>query len=228
MSSNNDLIQRTEEEQKRSIQIYDSFRDELLKRQLSNTENYDKSILTLSSAGLAISLTFLNSVIPLDNAEYIWLVIASWVSFLFSVLLSLVAYLVSNAAISKQLDIAEDYYVNKLPSAFNKANWLSSLNTWLNYSVGILFGVAISAVVVFVTLNINQEDIDMPDKVKTSNSQPALDSAIIPTMQRVPTEGISINSAQIPTMQSAPGTIPQEPQTSPPAQSQSQQAESGK
>ncbi len=95
MSSNNDLIQRTDEEQKRSIELYDKFRDDLLKRQLSNTENYDKSILTLSSAGLAISLTFLKTVVPLENAEYIWLVQFSWVFFLLSILLSLVAYFIS-------------------------------------------------------------------------------------------------------------------------------------
>lgn len=81
MSSNNDKIQRNDEEQKRSIEIYDSFRDEFLKRQLSNTESYDKSILTLSSAGLAISLTFLESVVPMETASHLWLMKMSWVFF---------------------------------------------------------------------------------------------------------------------------------------------------
>lgn len=227
MSRNNDLIQRTECEQKRSIEIYDSFRDELLKRQLSNTENYDKSILTLSSAGLAISLTFLNSVVQIEHAMHLWLVTTSWICFLLSIILSLVAYLVSNAAVTKQLSIAEDYYVNKLQSAFNKKNWLSLLNNWLNYFVGLLFSAATIAVVVFVILNVSLVGEKMTDKkVDTSNHQVLRESATIPTMQRVLTEGVSINSAQIPTMQAAPGGSSQQPPASQPVQSQSQQSDS--
>jgi hypothetical protein len=36
--------------------LHDSLRDELLKRQLSNSENLDRAILMLSSAGLGLSL----------------------------------------------------------------------------------------------------------------------------------------------------------------------------
>ncbi|RUO34294.1 hypothetical protein [Aliidiomarina sanyensis] len=228
MSSNNKIL-RSDEEQKRSIEIYDSFRDELLKRQLSNTENYDKSILMLSSAGLAISLTFFESVVPMETASRLWLMKMSWVFFLLSILLSLVAYLVSNAAITKQLSIAEDYYVNKLQSAFNKRNWLSALNNWLNYSVGVLFAAATVAVVIFVISNINPEGAEMSDKkVETSDLQPSVESATIPIMQRVQTDGISINSAQVPTMQAAPGATSQQPSTSQPTQSQPQQSDAKK
>lgn len=40
---------KTENEQKRSVKTYDSFRDELLKRQLSNNENHDKPIVPMSA-----------------------------------------------------------------------------------------------------------------------------------------------------------------------------------
>ena len=227
MSSDNDLIQRTDEEQKRAIEIYDSFRDELLKRQLSNTENYDKSILTLSSAGLAISLTFLKTIVPIESAEYLWLMKTAWVSFLFSIICSLFAYLISNAAISKQMSIAEDYYVNKKPSAFNQRNWLSIVNNYLNYAVGVLFVVAISAVVLFVILNLQQEGSMMSDQQDNkSELQPMFESATIPSMQRVPTEQLTINSAQIPTMQAAPGATSSAQQTTQSSQSQPQQPES--
>jgi hypothetical protein len=224
MSTGSDLIQRTDEEQKRAIAIYDSFRDELLKRQLSNTENYDKSILTLSSAGLAISLVFLKSIVPMEKAECLFLMKTSWVFFLLTILVSLVAYLISNAAITKQLSISEDYYVNRMQSAFNKKNWLSLLNNWLNYCVGVLFGIAIIAVVAFVTLNLKNEDIDMTDKkTETTTTHAVLDSATIPTMQRVSTEGVIKKSAQIPTMQAAPGSTSEQSQST---TSQSQQTSS--
>ena len=219
--TNDNLIERSDEEQRQSTGIYNSFRDELLKRQLSNTENYDKSILTLSSAGLAISLTFINSIVPLKHASHIWLMKCSWIFFLLSILISLMAYLVSNAAISKQLSIAEDYYINRLQSAFNKKNWLSSLNNWLNVSVGILFSAAIIAVVSFVVLNLNSEGGKMSEKEKNSVGQISNESATIPTMQRVPTNKLfSTNSAQIPKMQAAPGVVSQQQTTTLPTQPQ--------
>ncbi|ELL3760451.1 hypothetical protein ACJLUZ_002144 [Vibrio cholerae] len=228
MSSDNDLIERTDSEQKRAIEIYDSFRDELLKRQLSNTENYDKSILTLSSSGLAISLTFLDALVPIEQAAHLWLMKTSWWCFLFSIICSLLAYLVSNAAISKQMSIAEDYYVNKSQSAFNKCHWLSKLNNHLNYAVGLLFVLAISSVVLFVTLNLRQEEIIMS---KQENNQferkLARESATVPPMQRVSTSEPSINSAQIPTMQAAPGATSSNQQASPSNQTQPQQPKIG-
>ncbi len=226
MSTNSSLIVRTDEEQKRSIEIYDSFRDELLKRQLSNTENYDKSILTLSSAGLAISLTFLKFVVPVEQAQSIYLVQISWISFLLAIIISLVAYLTSNAAITQQLSIAEDYYVKKLASAFNKKNWLSIINNWLNYVVGLLFAAAITSVVLFVITNIKSQDLTMSDKeTKIIRNVATQDSATIPTMQRVPVQGdLATNSAQIPTMQAAPGGTSQ----SQPSQATSSAAKSSK
>ena len=227
MSTSNDLIARTDDEQKRSIEIYDSFRDELLKRQLSNTENYDKSILTLSSAGLAISLTFLKFVVPIEQAQSVFLVKISWACFLLSIIISLAAYLISNAAITQQLKIAEDYYVNKLASAFNKKNWLSTVNNWLNYATGLLFAAAIITVVLFVITNLKSQGETMTDKkVSNSNLVVSQESATIPTMQRVPVEGdLAINSAQIPTMQAAPGSASQS-QSSQSAESQSQDSKS--
>ena len=70
-NTDEEIVFRTEEEQKRSTEIFDSFRDELYKRQLSNSEAYDKAILSLSSAGLAISLSFIKFIVPLEQAKYI-------------------------------------------------------------------------------------------------------------------------------------------------------------
>jgi hypothetical protein len=50
-------LERSEQDQKVADQMYDKLRDDLLKRDLSNTEGYDKAILTLSSASLGFSLS---------------------------------------------------------------------------------------------------------------------------------------------------------------------------
>lgn len=217
----NELDKRTDEDRKLDREAYNSFRDELLKRQLSNTENYDKSILTLSSSGLAISLTFFKFVVPLEGADFVWLIKASWICFLVSIIISLVAYLVSNRAITKQLSIAESYYIDGNHSAPSQKNLWSKLNDWLNRIVGLIFGVAITAVVLFVILNINEESVSMSDEKVTSHiSKPAMDSAAVPMMQRASSEGLAINSASIPTMQAAPSSSSQQSQSSPQAPQQ--------
>lgn len=209
-------IIRTEEEQKRANEIHDKFRDDLLKRQLSNTENYDKTILTLSSSGLAISLTFLNFIIPRGSANFLWIIQTAWICFLLSIILSLIAYHVSNKAIDSCLVIAEDYYIHGDGTAFNRRVWPSIINTWINHIVGTLFCVAITGVVVFVIVNLSLKETDMTSKkVETSHSIMIGDSAQMPRMQYAPGSELSINSAQMPRMQAAPGTLAQAPSVPP-------------
>lgn len=205
---------RTEQEQKEATDIFTSFRNESLKRQLSNTENYDKSILTLSSTGLAVSLTLLN-IIHLNTACYSWLLPLSWWLFLTCIALSLIAYQVSNLALNRQLDIAERYYINQEEEAFHQRNRFSEFNDRLNSVVGIVFICALSAIVVFFSLNLPHQRENMSnDDLKTS-VEPLTKSATVPNMQRLPTGAeIGINSAQVPTMQSIPKPPPPPQQTS--------------
>ena len=42
---------------------------EIYTRERSNTENYDKAILSLSSAGLGFSLAFIKNIVPLNLAQ---------------------------------------------------------------------------------------------------------------------------------------------------------------
>ncbi len=203
-------IVRTEEEQKRANEMFDSFRDELLKRELSNTESYDRAILTLSSASLAVSLTAIRFVVPLESSNHIWMIKAGWLLLLFSIIMSLYAYLMSNKAISVQLKNAEDYYTHGVAEAFNRPNKYTEVNGVLNKLTGVMFVLALSSIVIFVTLNINSEESVMTKSKDNSGVVKSVnirESANVPTMQKVPSGmGIEKNSANIPTMQQAPGT----------------------
>jgi len=205
-----DKIERTPEEQARAVEIHDKSREDLLKRQLSNNESYDKAILSLSSAGLALSLTAVKFVIPLNNATDVWALKASWVLFLITVILSLSAYLIGNKAISKQLEIQEDYYIKRLIKAQTESNKYSTINSIFNTVTGGVFACAISLVIYFVTVNLHG-DIPMtnPKTPNTTKTIFATDSASVPKMQLTPggTDNATA-SADIPSMQLAPGTVP--------------------
>jgi len=129
----------TNEEQKQCNEIHDTYWAELLKCQLSNTENYDKAIFSLSSSGLALSLTAIK---------------LSWVSFLFTIILSLISFLISNYGITKQLSIAEDLYIKGLVKAQTETNYFANLNSVLNRITGTMFVLTISMTIFFVTVNI--------------------------------------------------------------------------
>ncbi|HID9045509.1 TPA: hypothetical protein ACXE7L_005075, partial [Enterobacter asburiae] len=60
-------MSRTDEEIKQATAIFAVYKAEIDKRELSNTDNYDKNILTLSSAGLAISLTLLKDIVSKEG-----------------------------------------------------------------------------------------------------------------------------------------------------------------
>ena len=53
--------------------MFSERRRELIDRQLSNSEAQDKAILTLSSSGLVLSVSFIRFVVELDSATYTYL-----------------------------------------------------------------------------------------------------------------------------------------------------------
>ncbi|OAI06233.1 hypothetical protein A1353_09480, partial [Methylomonas methanica] len=188
----------TKDQQERAIKIYDAYRDDLRKRQLSNTENYDKTILTLSSSALALSLTAIRIIIPLKSANCLFIIQWCWWLFGVTIAISIIAYWVSNKALDKQLEIAEDYYSNGNNDAFSRKNWYSITNNWLNISTGFTFLVATAFLIYFVTLNIHGE-FEMSDKKYI-----VLDSASVTKMQSINQVSREKFSATVPAMQLAP------------------------
>jgi len=147
-------IKRTKEEQQTADHLFNKLRDDLLSRDLSNTENYDRSILVLSSSSLGLSLTAINFITPLSSASFIIILKSGWYLLVLSIICSLIAYLVSNKAISVQLNNARDYYQKGVENAFSRKNKFSNLNSFLNLTTGVSFILAILLIVTFISINI--------------------------------------------------------------------------
>lgn len=64
--------------------LYNKARDELLAKQMSNSETYDRSMLSLSSAFLALSVTFIKDIVPVKELLCTWLLYLSWGGGLFA------------------------------------------------------------------------------------------------------------------------------------------------
>ena len=202
---------RTEEERRDAVRIYEKYRQDSLDRQLSNSESYDKTVLTLSSAGLALSVALLNLLLPTSQIKYFYVLKTSWFCFSAAIILSLVAYRISNAAISKQLAIAESYYIDGDEAAFSRKNWLTVANKWVNRLLGIAFSIAIILVMVFASINFQPKEIGMSDKKNTTKTVLSQESADIPLMQRISPASRAQSSADIPSMQAVPSSTSQKP-----------------
>jgi hypothetical protein len=121
--------------------LHDSFRDELFKRQLSNSENLDRAILMLSSAGLGLSLLFIKDPFPLNEAACTFSLYSSWVMFGLAILSTLVSFFVSQQGIKKQLKMNTEYYLEgKEEVQYQKNRWAGATEclSYVSFSIYIL------------------------------------------------------------------------------------------
>ena len=150
------MNKRTPEEQKQAERIYTSSSEELSRRLVSNSEHYDKAILTLSSASLGFSVFVLNYIVPWESACFLWLLFVAWGALGLSVVCSLLGYRIAIRAM-KTLEVnMQDYYldntVEEPETPYTKR--LNNIVSQLNWLVGVLFILGLFAALFFVSLNI--------------------------------------------------------------------------
>ncbi len=198
-------MKRSKEQQIKADNMFDELRDLLLTRDLSNTENYDKAILTLSASSLGLSLTAIKFVVPLETALYLPLLITSWGLLVVSVISSLIAFIISNKAISVQLENARDYYKKGIEDAFSRGNKYIKFNSFLNYLTGLSFAFAILLIVIFISINLNNGENNMCKESKENAHATIPLSASIPDIENIP--NADNRSANIPTIESVSPTL---------------------
>lgn len=179
--------------------LYSEYIAEVRKRQLSSSENFDKSILTYSSAGLALSLGFLKDFVPPSLASYSVLLYSSWGLFTAATVITIVSFLISYAAQENMLSRAERYYCKGDESAMSERNWFHVAINALNYSSGFAFVIAIVFTTVFVSLNLEKASI-------MKKSTFAQDGLPVATMQKVMQQGDMTKGLPPPSMPKVPAS----------------------
>jgi hypothetical protein len=186
-----EMIDQSEERKK----LYASTRQDLLTRNLSNSEKYDNAILTLSTGVLGLSLAFIKDIVPLEKVQCVILLISSWCLFGLSIASTLSSFVLSQRAIKCQLDYAEKYYLEKKDEYENKNNRLASWTEYINYLSGILFILGIIATITFVSLNIKGGNIMTKDMRHSTT-----DGASVLNLQKIQT-GEGERGAPVPSLQ---------------------------
>lgn len=84
-----------EKQRKQALDLFNSFKIETEKRQISSSENFDKSVLTYASWAFGISIAFLKDFIPINVAKAPYLLYVSWIFFVSSIVLTTTSFLLS-------------------------------------------------------------------------------------------------------------------------------------
>ena len=74
--------------------------------------SFDKTILVLASGAFGLSLTFIKQISPNIKAETVSLLVYAWGGFCISILSTLISFLTSQNACSKQIQILEAEYLD--------------------------------------------------------------------------------------------------------------------
>lgn len=129
---------------------------ELSKRDLSNVENLDRAILSLSSAGLGLSLVFIKNAVnvtKLTEASHVWLLHVSWLMFGLAITSTLLSYLFGQCALRKQREFNEKYYFEGDEDAGQQKPFSSRITHILSYVSVFTYIIAVAFTALFIKYN---------------------------------------------------------------------------
>jgi hypothetical protein len=165
--------------------LHADFVAEVHKREVSSSENFDKSVLTFSSAGLALSIGFLKDFVPIQIATAPWTLYGSWILFTLATCATMGSFLASSQALAVQKELAYTYYIERDDGAFTRANPWDRRTRTLNYVSGGAFLLAMVLSVAFISINLKRGSL-----MKQTTSQTQIEilqkGLTVPTMQQVP------------------------------------------
>lgn len=151
----------------------DALRDRLWAGRQANYESLDKYILTLSSGGLALSITFVKDVVPLSLSVWCPVLIASWFFFVAAIVSTLLSFIVSHRAHDRQLENLEKYRAGEKNALQDENNHFRTWTERLNWVSAFSFFVGLLVTLIFVAVNVyqvkemsNKNKLDVPTEKK--------------------------------------------------------------
>lgn len=135
--------------------IFEDARDHLDDASLKNSEQFDKAILSLSSAGLALSLSFTKFIKPLAEAENIFLLKISWILFGLAIIATVISFICTSNALSVEREHIYKYYIEAKDEYGDKGNVWGNITYWLNIISAAAFVFAMTTTVSYVWTNFN-------------------------------------------------------------------------
>ena len=146
--------QNSHDDSEKLYELYIKEEEELSKRELSNVENLDKAILSLSSAGLGLSLVLIKNVVELSKANHVWVLYASWLMFGLAITSTLLSYLFGQRALDKQHEFNARYFLEGDEDAGQQTSLASKITRVLSYVSVFTYIAAVACTALFIGLNL--------------------------------------------------------------------------
>jgi hypothetical protein len=131
----------------------------------SGADSFDKSMLTLSSGALGVSLAVIKDLVPLGQALWKSLLLTSWIAFALCITTTVVSFLLSIAAVKKHRELLDRMYeekkgelANAVPTAWNKSVWFCTRIALVFFLTGLL------CTMIFVVVNVQEYHGELPAK----------------------------------------------------------------
>ena len=202
--NNNQDIQNAQH--KENVEFYNQFLGKCSENIKSNVLQFDKSILTLSSAALGLSFILIGkSVFPVGEVIVRNFLICSWVLFAVAIAFTVLSYFFANKGITRSCNYAEKYYLKGEKKYRNKKSIHDKIAGFLTWTSGFIFLAAVGFLLCFAIINFNHKtEVAMSKDKSNKINEHALKA---PVMKVVPGEKKGLGA---PIMQVTPDTSTQD------------------
>ncbi len=132
-------------------------RDELLAIRGDSLDAFDKSILTLSTGCLALSIAFLDKIGRPFNKVTFFLIFASWAAFFMVIVFNLSSYLFAKSNMDKKIDELDNKYRKELGTqeaddAPETVSWQNKATRFCNKSAFTVFCIGVFTILIYISL----------------------------------------------------------------------------
>lgn len=120
-----------EDGNRRAEELHDEYKRKTLADIKSEVEYFDHNLLAFSSGALGLSLAFIKDVVPLARAIWLPCLFASWIAFVFCILIVLTSLQISIRALEKALGDSEEFYLagnQEAHNRFMKSFWYKAID----------------------------------------------------------------------------------------------------
>lgn len=119
----------------------------------SSSDEYDKNILQLASALLALSISFIKDLIKPHDVQHYYSLYISWSAFGIAIIAVVMSFQFSIAAHKRHLQRIDAYYLNANKTALTEVSVWDRLLTFTNYVAGCSFFAGVCCTIYFVSRN---------------------------------------------------------------------------
>jgi len=147
-------VQPAEDELARRKDLYDEHRQQAWHDIQTETDNFDRNLLALSTSTLVLSLGFIKDIVPLKQAVWLSVLYVSWVTFALCILVTVASFRVSILAHKKQLDYLWKFYMERDDSYFNKKSFWSRTLKTTTWAASLCFVAGMACTVAFAIKNV--------------------------------------------------------------------------